>query len=196
MKRLFDFVFSCIFLIVLLPFFIIIIILILFDSWGNPFYLQERVGKNANIFYMYKFRTMYKNADKKGLLTIGSKDNRITRVGFYLRKYKLDELPQLINVFWGNMSFVGPRPEVMKYVALYNDRQRKVLNVKPGITDLASLTYFDESDMLAQSTNPEEIYIKQFMPVKLDLNLQYIESSNFITDFIIILKTVKKIFVK
>ena len=138
---------------------------------------------------------MHKNADKKGLLTVGGRDGRITRIGYFLRKFKLDELPQLINVFIGNMSFVGPRPEVRKYVEMYNDEQKKVLSVKPGITDVASIEYFNENELLGKSDNPEMTYINEVMPDKLKLNLQYINSRSFIKDIGIILKTIKKIFV-
>ena len=138
---------------------------------------------------------MHKNADKKGLLTVGGRDGRITRIGYFLRKFKLDELPQLINVFIGNMSFVGPRPEVRKYVEMYNDEQKKVLSVKPGITDVASIEYFNENELLGKSENPEMTYINEVMPDKLKLNLQYINSRSFIKDIGIILKTIKKIFV-
>ena len=194
LKRIFDIIVSFIGLIILFPFFLIISILIVFDSKGGVFYKQVRVGRGNKDFELYKFRTMKVNADKKGLLTVGSKDNRITRMGYYLRKYKIDELPQLINVVNGSMSFVGPRPEVRKYVGLYSDEQKKVLSVRPGITDYASIEYFNENDMLAKSQNPEETYIKEIMPVKLELNKKYINNPTLGTDVLIILKTVAKIF--
>lgn len=193
MKRLFDIFFSSIGLIILLPVFILIAILILFDSRGGIFYKQVRVGKNGKDFYLYKFRSMKVDADKKGLLTIGGNDSRITRVGYYIRKYKLDELPQLMNVFIGNMSLVGPRPEVRKYVELYNQEQKKVLEVKPGITDYASIEYSNENELLGKSDNPEKLYIEEVMPEKLKLNLKYIEKKGIVTDLIIILNTLKKI---
>jgi lipopolysaccharide/colanic/teichoic acid biosynthesis glycosyltransferase len=136
---------------------------------------------------------MRTNADKNGLLTVGAKDNRITKIGYYLRKYKLDELPQLINVLKGDMSLVGPRPEVRKYVDLYSEKQLKVLSVKPGITDYASLKFFNENEILGKSSNPEETYITEIMPVKLNLNLKYINDYSTFTDVTIILKTLKKI---
>jgi len=136
---------------------------------------------------------MYVDSDKKGLLTVGGRDPRITPVGYYLRKYKLDELPQLFNVLFGSMSLVGPRPEVRKYVDLYNDEQKKVLNVKPGITDYASLEYFSENELLAKSSNPEQTYIKEVMPAKLTLNRKYIDEAGVGTDVKIILKTLKRI---
>lgn len=192
-KRLFDITFSILVIILLLPVMILISIWILLDDGYPVFYLQERVGKNFKPFYLIKFRTMYKNADKKGLLTISSKDNRITRSGYFLRKYKLDELPQFFNVLKGDMSIVGPRPEVKKYVELYNDTQKKVLSVKPGITDEASIQFINESDILAQSDNPEYTYIHHIMPQKLNINLQYIQKQNFFHDLKIIFQTFLKI---
>jgi len=155
--------------------------------------MQSRVGKNNRDFQLFKFRTMFVGSEKKGLLTVGATDSRITPIGIYLRKHKLDELPQLLNVLFGSMSFVGPRPEVRKYVDLYNEEQKKVLLVKPGITDLASIEYFNENDLLAQSQNPEETYIKEVMPAKLSLNSQYISEQSLRTDLRIILKTLERI---
>ncbi|MCC6250957.1 MAG: sugar transferase [Bacteroidia bacterium] len=192
-KRLFDIFFSLLGIIILLPVFIVISFFIVIDSKGGIFYKQERIGKNAQPFKLYKFRTMYSNSDKKGLLTVGFKDNRITRIGYFLRKYKIDELPQLINVFIGNMSFVGPRPEVEKYVKLYNETQRKVFNVKPGITDWASIKYVHENEILAASNNPEKTYIEEIMPAKLLLNLDYVHKNSFFTDIKIMLLTLKAI---
>lgn len=193
-KRIFDIIFSLIVLIFLLPVFIVISISILIDDGWPVFYVQERVGKNFRLFKLIKFRTMYKHSDKKGLLTTSSKDKRITRTGYYLRKYKLDELPQFINVLKGDMSIVGPRPEVKKYVDLYNEEQKKVLSVKPGITDEASLKYIDENVILEQSENPEKAYIEKIMPEKLDINLQYIEKQSFFYDLKIIIRTFIKMF--
>lgn len=193
MKRLFDIFFSFIGLVVLLPVFLIISLLIVIDSRGGVFYRQVRVGKNGKDFGLFKFRSMVSNADKKGLLTVGGRDSRITRVGYYLRKYKLDELPQLINVLIGDMSLVGPRPEVRKYVQLYNDEQLKVLSVKPGITDYASIEYSNENELLGSVDNPEEVYIKEVMPAKLKLNLKYIEDQGLMTDIKIIFMTLAKI---
>ncbi|MCA6435298.1 MAG: sugar transferase [Bacteroidetes bacterium] len=193
LKRLFDIFISLIGLICLLPFFLLIMILISIDSRGGVFYLQTRVGINNKDFRLFKFRTMHVNADKKGLLTVGGRDLRITRIGYYLRKYKLDELPQLLNVFFGTMSLVGPRPEVRKYVDLYTIEQAKILEVKPGITDYASLEYFDENELLAKSQEPEKTYIEEIMPAKLKLNAKYIEELGLLTDIRIILKTLKRI---
>ena len=193
LKRIFDIIFSFLGMILLLPFFVIICLSIIVNSGLPLFYFQERVGKNSRTFKLIKFRTMRANSDKKGLLTIGGRDPRVTAIGYYLRKYKLDELPQLLNVLVGSMSLVGPRPEVSKYVNLYNAKQLQVLNVKPGITDLASLEFINENDLLAQSSNPEETYINSIMPQKLDLNLQYIAQQSFMTDIKIITHTLLKI---
>jgi lipopolysaccharide/colanic/teichoic acid biosynthesis glycosyltransferase len=194
-KRLFDLFFSLLGLILLSPLFLIIGLLIILESKGGIFYKQVRVGKGGKDFYLYKFRTMRPNADKLGLLTVGGRDPRVTRIGYYLRKYKLDELPQLVNVLKGDMSFVGPRPEVRKYVMLYNDEQLQVLKVKPGITDYASIQYSNENELLAQSENPEETYIKTIMPHKLALNMQYIKNPSVLHDIKLIFLTLKKIFV-
>ena len=193
LKRLFDIVFSAIGLIVLSPFLLVITIVILLTSRGGVFYLQERVGRFNKDFKLFKFRTMFAGSDKKGLLTVGGRDSRITSAGYYLRKYKLDELPQLLNVFIGNMSLVGPRPEVRKYVDLYTEEQKKVLNVKPGITDYASLEYFSENDLLAKSSDPEQTYVKEIMPAKLALNEKYISEAGLLTDLKLILRTLRKI---
>ncbi len=183
-------------LILLLPVFVIIAITIIIDDDFPVFYLQERIGKNFRSFKLIKFRTMYKNADKMGYLTIGSRDPRVTKIGYYLRKYKLDELPQFINVLLGDMSIVGPRPEVKKYVDLYNEQQKKVLSIKPGITDYASIKYINENEILAHSKNPEKTYIEEVMLEKLKINLEYIEKQNLFEDIKIILKTFTKIFSK
>ncbi len=192
-KRLVDIFFSLVGLIILLPFLIIISLLIVIDSPGGIFYKQVRVGKGSKDFYLFKFRSMKINADKSGLLTVGGRDSRITRIGYYIRKYKIDELPQLLNVFYGDMSLVGPRPEVRKYVDMYTDEQKKVLSVKPGITDYASIEYSNENEILGKAENPEAVYIQQIMPAKLILNLKYIVDQGIVTDFKIILKTIVKI---
>lgn len=144
-------------------------------------------------FKLFKFRTMHKDADKRGLLTVGGRDPRITAIGYYLRKYKLDELPQLFNVLFGSMSLVGPRPEVRKYVDMYSAEQMRVLSVQPGITDFASLEYINENDLLAKSSNPEETYIKEVMPAKLTLNMKYINTKSLAVDLKIIFDTIRKI---
>ena len=193
MKRIVDILFSFCGLALLLPFFILLAFLIIIDSKGGVLYKQVRVGKNGKDFHLYKFRSMRTDADKNGLLTIGGRDSRITKIGYTIRKYKLDELPQLINVLVGDMSLVGPRPEVRKYVNLYNAQQLTVLNVKPGITDYASIEYSNENKILGKAENPEEVYIKEIMPAKLSLNLKYIAEQGLVTDFTIILKTIRKI---
>ncbi len=169
---------------------------IVLESRGGVFYKQERIGLHRKPFKLYKFRSMFPDADKKGLLTVGSRDARITKAGYYIRKFKLDELPQLINVLIGEMSIVGPRPEVKKYVDLYNEAQLKVLDVKPGITDWASLQYFEESDLLSKSVDPDKTYIEEIMPAKLKINLLYVTNHNLLEDIKIILLTIKRIFIK
>ncbi len=193
LKRFFDLLASIIALIILSPFFILISLIISLTSKGGPFYLQERIGKDSAPFMLLKFRTMKPNSDQKGQITIGERDSRITSIGYFLRKYKLDELPQLINVVFNQMSIVGPRPEVRKYVDLYNEEQQKVLSVKPGLTDLASLEYFEENKILGEAEDPERSYIEEIMPKKLALNLEYIQKKNFLLDLKIILKTFSKI---
>jgi len=193
LKRLFDITMSLLGLIALFPLFLLIAFFIVLESKGGIFYLQKRVGREGCDFNLYKFRTMKTDSDKKGLLTVGSRDSRITKVGYYLRKYKIDELPQLINVLNGSMSLVGPRPEVRKYVEMYNENQKAILKVKPGITDYASIEYFNENDLLAKSDNPEKTYIEEVMPAKIELNKKYISNPTLANDFKIIIKTIGKI---
>ena len=190
MKRLFDVVCSFFGLLVLSPLFVFLSLWVGLGSKGGVFYKQKRVGRFNKDFTLYKFRSMRVGADKKGLLTIGGKDSRVTKAGFFIRKYKLDELPQLLNVLKGDMSFVGPRPEVRKYVDMYNERQLKVLDVRPGITDLASIKYRNENDLLAAADNPEQYYIDVVMQDKLALNLQYIETRTFLGDIKLIFRTI------
>jgi lipopolysaccharide/colanic/teichoic acid biosynthesis glycosyltransferase len=190
MKRFFDFSASLIGLILLSPIFIILIVLININSKGGAFFLQPRVGLYGKSFNLFKFRSMYKDSAKKGLLTIGSKDHRVTPVGRFIRKYKLDELPQLFNVLIGDMSLVGPRPEVKKYVDLYTEEQRIILNVKPGITDYASIKFRNENELLKLSDNPEQFYIHEIMPQKIALNMIFINNPKIYTYFKIIFKTV------
>lgn len=194
MKRLFDIIFSMIILLLFMPFGLIISLLILLSGKGGVFYIQERVGKNGRPFGLLKFRTMRKDADKLGKLTVGMRDPRITKIGYYLRKSKLDEFPQFINVLKGEMSVVGPRPEVKEYTDLYTDEQRKVLTVKPGITDFASLEYYRENELLGKSDDPRQTYIEEIMPEKIKLNLKYIESQGLGTDLKIIGRTFLKMF--
>ena len=163
------------------------------DSRGGIFYKQIRVGLGGRDFKLFKFRSMKTNSDKGSLLTVGGNDSRITRMGLFIRKYKIDELPQLLNVLIGDMSLVGPRPEVRKYVDLYNEEQKKALNVKPGVTDYASIEYSNENEILGKAENPEQVYINEIMPAKLKLNLKYISEKSFTTDLKIISLTIKKI---
>lgn len=192
MKRTFDFIFSFIGLILFSPIFLIISLLIALSSKGGVFYKQTRVGKNNKDFKVYKFRSMIVNADKKGLLSIGKdgRDPRVTKIGYILRKYKFDELPQLINVIKGDMSLVGPRPEVRQYVDLYDDNQKEILKVRPGITDIASITFKNENDLLSQSPNPEQYYIREIMPQKISLSLEYVKTRTLIKDIKLIFKTI------
>ena len=193
MIRLFDIIFSAFGLVVLAPVFAAICLKIKLGSTGSCFYIQERIGKDGKPFGLYKFRTMRIGADSEGLLTVGEHDQRITRVGYFLRKTKLDELPQLLNVLKGEMSLVGPRPEVRKYVELYTEEQRKVLSVRPGITDYASIEYVKENELLSQAEDPERTYIEQVMPDKIKLNMRYLEHYNLIEYFKIILLTFKSL---
>ncbi len=194
LKRSFDFFFSSIGLILLLPIFFLLAILVKLESKGPVLFLQTRVGKNNIDFKLFKFRSMYLDAEKRGQLTVGMRDPRITRVGYFLRKYKLDELPQLLNVWLGDMSLVGPRPEVRKYVEMYTPEQKQVLSTRPGITDYASIMFINENELLAQAEHPEEFYIKEIMPKKLELNLIYINNPSIFKDLQLILKTGAKIF--
>jgi lipopolysaccharide/colanic/teichoic acid biosynthesis glycosyltransferase len=195
MIRFFDFFLSFWGLILLFPFFIIISFLIKIDSCGPVFYKQKRVGLLNSDFYVWKFRTMYINSDKNGLLTVGGKDPRITNVGYYLRKFKVDELPQLINVLTGSMSLVGPRPEVRKYVDYYSGEQLKVLDVKPGITDWASIMYSNENLLLEKSIDPENDYIKLILPDKINYNLIFINNRTLFEYLKILIFTLRKIFI-
>lgn len=193
-KRLFDFIFSLLGLLILSPLLLTIgLIIFITDSNGPVIYRQIRIARGGVEFILYKFRTMYQDSAREGLITVGMRDKRITPIGYYLRKYKLDELPQLWNVFKGDMSIVGPRPEVPYYVAKYNNEQLKILRVKPGLTDYASIEYSNENEILGKSENPKETYLNEVMPAKLALSLKYIDHVNPITDTIIILKTIGKI---
>jgi len=193
MKRLFDILFSIVVLLVFFPFGVIIALFISAGTRGGIFYHQERVGLNGEHFSLLKFRTMRRDADKFGKLTIGMRDSRITKIGYFLRKFKLDEFPQFINVLKGEMSIVGPRPEVQEYVDLYDDAQRKILKVKPGITDYASLEYFNENEILGKSEDPKKTYINEVMPAKIKLNEKYIQNPTLPEDLKIIWRTFLKI---
>jgi len=193
-KRLVDLLVSILGLLVLFPLFFIISILIKLESKGGIFYMQERIGLKEKPFYIFKFRSMYKNSDSIGLLTVGTKDNRITKIGFFIRKYKIDELSQLVNVLFGDMSLVGPRPEVKKYVENYSIFEKKIFDAKPGITDIASIVFFSENELLGQSKSPENYYTKIILPKKILLGILYIENSSLILDFKLVLITIIAIF--
>ena len=193
MKRAFDIVSCTLAVLLLFPFGLLIALCIVCGSKGGVFYRQTRVGRGGKDFKLLKFRTMRPNADRQGLLITVGNDQRITRIGKFLRKYKIDELPQLLNIIKGDMSVVGPRPEVRRYVELYDERQRRVLTVRPGLTDYASLKYISESELLAKSDDPEKTYIEEIMPAKLELNLQYIDNQSLKEDFKLILKTIASI---
>lgn len=192
MKRIFDIISSLLGLIVLSPLLIILAFWVGLSSKGGVFYSQTRVGRGNKDFKVLKFRSMALGSDQKGLLSIGKdgRDPRVTRVGYVLRRYKLDELPQLLNVLKGDMSLVGPRPEVRKYVNLYNKAQLEVLKVRPGITDMASIAFKNENDLLAKADNPEEFYVKVIMPKKINMSLKYLNERSFLKDLHIIFKTI------
>lgn len=196
MKRLFDLVLSFIGLIIFLPLLLTIALLIKKEDGGPVFFRGVRVGKGGNTFRIFKFRSMVVNADKIGGLSAGDDDPRITKIGKFARKYKLDELPQLINVLKGEMSFVGPRPEVQHYVNMFTIEEKAILTVRPGITDWASLWNSDEGAILAGSPDPEKTYMEEIRPEKLRLQLKYVRERSFLTDINIILQTVLKIIKK
>jgi lipopolysaccharide/colanic/teichoic acid biosynthesis glycosyltransferase len=192
-KRIADVISALLVLMLFSPFFLIISVWILLDSRGGVFYKQIRIGKGGKEFRLYKFRSMAVGSDKAGQITIGE-DSRVTRSGRFIRKFKIDEFPQLLNIIFGQMSVVGPRPEVPKYVNLYNEEQKKVLSILPGLTDYASIEYFDEQVLLGKSNNPEETYINEIMPAKLNLNLKYVQDQSFMTDLKCVFKTIGKVF--
>lgn len=196
MKRLFDILASGLGLVCLSPLFAAVAVWIKCDSKGPVFYRQVRVGKDNKDFRLYKFRSMRPDSDKLGLITVGGRDPRVTRSGYYIRKSKLDELPQLINVFVGDMSLVGPRPEVRKYVDMYDEEQLKVLSVRPGITSLASIRYRNENEILAKSDNPDKCYIEKVMPDKLAIDLEYVKKANLWNDIKLIFSTFHEIITK
>lgn len=189
-KRAMDIVVSAAALCVLWPVLLLIALAIVVDDPGPVFYRQVRVGRGGKPFRIFKFRTMVVDADKKGLSITVGRDSRITRVGAFLRKTKLDELAQLLNVLMGQMSFVGPRPEVPRYVELYTPYQRQVLLVRPGITDYASIAYRNENDLLAGAKDPERMYIETVMPDKIELNMKYLREISPLADVRLILKTI------
>lgn len=194
MKRIFDIVVSVCGLILLSPLFLFLAVWIKLDSRGPVFYRQVRVGRNNKDFRIFKFRSMKEGSDQGSLVTIGGHDSRITRSGYILRKFKLDELPQLINVFVGDMSLVGPRPEVRHYVDYWTPEQMHVLDVRPGITDPASIKYRNENDLLDKAENPEEFYINVIMQEKIRLYLEYVENQSLWYDIRLIFQTIKVVF--
>ena len=183
-------------LIALSPLFLVLAVWIKSDSKGPVFYRQTRVGRGNKDFRLFKFRSMRPDSDKLGLITVGGHDPRVTRSGYYIRKYKLDEFPQLINVFRGEMSLVGPRPEVRKYVDMYTPEQRRVLDVRPGITSLASIRYRNENEILAQAEDPDQCYIEKIMPEKIAIDMEYVDKANLATDIRLIFSTFKEIITK
>ena len=191
--RLLDIVISLVGLVLLFPVFIVLSILIKIDSKGPVFFKQLRVGRWNKDFYLLKFRTMRVDAEKMGQLTVGGRDARITKVGFLLRKYKADEFPQLINVLFGSMSMVGPRPEVRHYVNHYSPEQMKILQIKPGITDNASIEYSDENEVLGNAKDPEKAYVEIILPHKIRLNQEFLANKTLVNYFRIIAKTLLKI---
>jgi lipopolysaccharide/colanic/teichoic acid biosynthesis glycosyltransferase len=193
MKRTVDICISLLILAFFLPFGLLLMLFISLESVGGVFYLQERVGRNGQLFKLIKFRSMRPNADKGSQITIGNRDPRITRTGYFIRRFKLDEFPQFINVIKGDMSIVGPRPEVPHYVKLYTAEQKKVLAVKPGITDYASLAYFHENEILEKAADPQKIYLEQIMPAKIELNQRYLSDPSVFKDIKIIWLTALKI---
>ncbi|OYX27652.1 MAG: glycosyl transferase [Flavobacteriales bacterium 32-35-8] len=195
-KRSFDVVLSIIALIILSPLLFIIAIAIKRDSQGPVLFIQERVGKNNKDFNIYKFRTMYVASQTKGLLTLGNHDSRITKIGYFLRRYKIDEFPQLINILIGDMSFVGPRPELRHYVNFYNQEDHIIFTVRPGITSLASLKYRNEVELLAAYEDPESYFINTIIPDKLKLNKEYIKKQNLFYDLKLIIITITKVWTK
>lgn len=190
MIRFFDFIFSLLGILCLSPFFLFLNVAIRLESKGGGFYKQSRVGLHGKDFDVYKFRSMRAGSDKKGLITVGGRDPRITRMGYFIRKYKLDELPQLFNVLKGDMSLVGPRPEVRKYVDLYTEEQRRVLSVRPGVTDYASIEYVDENTILGKADDPDRAYVEQILPDKIRYNMKYIHHRTVKEYFKIIFLTV------
>lgn len=193
-KRIFDILVSGLALMLLLPLLLLIVLVVASTSPGGAFFRQVRVGRNGRTFRLLKFRSMRPDSESRGQITVGGRDPRITSVGFFLRKSKLDELPQLLNVFVGDMSIVGPRPEVPKYVALYTREQQEVLRVRPGITSAASIAYIDENELLGRSADPERTYLEEVMPAKLKLDIDYVAHHTFLMDLVIIYRTFIRIF--
>lgn len=194
-KRIFDFIISLTGIILLSPIFVIVALMVRLDSKGPVFYKGKRAGWHGSVFGMYKFRTMVPNAEKIGGPSTPIDDSRLTKIGGMLKRYQLDELPQLVNVLKGEMSFVGPRPEVEIYIdKLSKEKRKKILSVRPGMTDFASLWNFHEGDVLKESNDPEKDYLEKIRPKKVELQLKYIDEKSFWLDIKLILKTIAKIF--
>ena len=196
MKRLLDIVGSSLALLLLFPLFIVFALLVAITSPGGAFFGQVRVGRGGREFRLWKFRSMRPDSEGKGQITVGGRDPRITGIGYVLRKTKVDELPQLWNVFIGDMSIVGPRPEVPRYVAMYTAEQRQVLNVRPGITSMASIAYIDENEVLGRSSDPERTYVEEVMPAKLALDMKYVQMASLLLDARIILRTMVRVIIR
>ncbi|MFN6116657.1 MAG: sugar transferase [Flavobacteriales bacterium] len=194
MKRLFDIVASLLALGLLLPVLLVLALAVALTSPGGAFFRQVRVGRHGRPFELLKFRSMRPGSEARGQITVGERDPRITGVGHFLRRTKLDELPQLINILKGDMSVVGPRPEVPKYVALYSPEQRAVLTVRPGLTSLASIAYINENEVLGRSADPERTYVEEVMPAKLALDLTYVREQSVMLDMTIIARTALRLF--
>ena len=194
MKRLFDMAMAFLALVILSPLLLMIALLVALTSPGGAFFRQIRVGRNGREFHLFKFRSMRPGSEAKGQLTVGGSDPRVTGIGRFLRRTNLDELPQLWNVLAGDMSLVGPRPEVPRYVALYSEEQRKVLRVRPGLTGPASLAYVNENEILGRAADPEKAYVDEVMPAKLALDLAYVQEHSFFGDLALIFRTIGKIF--
>lgn len=193
LKRLFDIICSLLGLIILSPLFIVMAIIISVTSPGGVFFRGVRVGQHGKPFKIFKFRSMVKDAEGKGKWNVGDKDDRITPIGHFLRNTKIDELPQLINVLIGNMSFVGPRPELQYYVDMYTEEEKRILDSKPGITDWASITNFDQFEVFTKASDPDEAYLKYIRPLKLKLQLYYRDNNSFLSDIKIIFWTIYKV---
>ena len=188
-KRVFDFVFSFLGVLLLWPFFLVVAVLVRLEDGGPVFFRQERVGYKGELFRIWKFRTMVVDAERRGIPLVVGKDPRVTRIGYWLRKTKLDELPQLFNVLVGEMSFVGPRPEIPYYVRFHSREQRGIFNMRPGITSPASIRYKNEGEILSRSPDPERTYIEVIMPEKLRIDLQYFARATLFSDLCVIAKT-------
>lgn len=196
LKRGFDILAALLALAVLSPLLLIIALLVALGSPGGAFFRQVRVGKGGHEFRLLKFRTMRPGSEAQGQITVGGRDPRITRIGYFLRKTKLDELPQLLNIMRGDMSIVGPRPEVPRYVAMYSPEQRQVLSVRPGLTSLASIAYIDENEVLGRASDPERAYVEEVMPAKLALDLRYVHEQGLGMDLRIILATIGRLLLR